>query len=240
MAFTDAPDAQRQLEAFLAECAARQVPLSSFQLSSGYSSSAAGRRHVFTWNSGKVPDPDGLAAAYAAAGVRLAANIKSPPPVAPRPSPTPGERLWPHAPAPRPARGSPAATELAPPRRPCLLVDHPEYAACAAAALFVGASGAASAAAAGAPPSSGAVFWPSTPSAAAYSPERSMFWDADGAPRAMRAARSARARTCVSDLSPAWPALRLAPRLYEPGRRRVVARPRGRGAAAARHRRHLE
>uniref|UniRef100_A0A7S3SND6 Glycoside hydrolase family 31 N-terminal domain-containing protein n=2 Tax=Emiliania huxleyi TaxID=2903 RepID=A0A7S3SND6_EMIHU len=139
MAFTDAPDAQRQLEAFLAECAARQVPLSSFQLSSGYSSSAAGRRHVFTWNSGKVPDPDGLAAAYAAAGVRLAANIK-----------------------------------------PCLLVDHPEYAACAAAALFVGASGAASAAAAGAPPSSGAVFWPSTPSAAAYSPERSMFWDADG------------------------------------------------------------
>ena len=148
--------------------------------------------------------------------------------------------LWPHAPAPRPARGGPAATELAPPRRPCLLVDHPEYAACAAAALFVGASGAASAAAAGAPPSSGAVFWPSTPSAAAYSPERSMFWDADGAPRAMRAARSARARTCVSDLSPAWPALRLAPRLYEPGRRRVVARPRGRGAAAARHRRHLE
>lgn len=150
-------------------------------------------------------------------------------------------RPWPHAPAPRPARGcGPAATELAPPRRPCLLVDHPDYAACAAAALFVGASGAASAAAAGAPPSSGAVFWPSTPSAAAYSPERSMFWDADGAPRAMWAARSARARTCVSDLSPAWPALRLAPRLYEPGRRRVVARPRGRGAAAARHRRHLE
>jgi len=92
MAFTDAPDAQRQLEAFLAECAARQVPLSSFQLSSGYTSSAAGRRHVFTWNSGKVPDPDGLAAAYAAAGVHLAANIKYPPPVVPRPSPTPGER----------------------------------------------------------------------------------------------------------------------------------------------------
>jgi len=75
MAYTDAPDAQARLEGFLDRIEAHDIPCDSFQMSSGYTSIGA-KRYVFHWNRDKVPDPDALAARFAAAGVRLVANIK--------------------------------------------------------------------------------------------------------------------------------------------------------------------
>lgn len=76
MLYTEAPDAQRQLEQFIAECAEHDIPCDLFHMSSGYTVDASGARMVFTWNRDRVPDPHGLAAAFNAAGMRLAANIK--------------------------------------------------------------------------------------------------------------------------------------------------------------------
>lgn len=75
MHYTDAPNAQEQLEGFVRLVDEHDIPCDSFQLSSGYSSIGA-KRYVFTWNSAKVPDPAGLAATFAGAGLHLAANIK--------------------------------------------------------------------------------------------------------------------------------------------------------------------
>ena len=75
MSYTDAPDAQAQLLGFLDRIAAHDLPCDSFQMSSGYSS-IGHRRYVFHWNHDKVPDPAGMAARFAEAGVNLVANIK--------------------------------------------------------------------------------------------------------------------------------------------------------------------
>ncbi len=75
MAYADAPDAQAQLEGFLALCAAHDIPCESFHLSSGYTSIGEGR-YVFTWNREKFPDPEGLTETFSAAGVPILANVK--------------------------------------------------------------------------------------------------------------------------------------------------------------------
>jgi len=75
MSYTDAPDAQERMRSFLQLCAAHEVPCSSFQLSSGYTSIGT-KRYVFNWNRDKFPDPAAFAAEFAAAGLMLAANIK--------------------------------------------------------------------------------------------------------------------------------------------------------------------
>ncbi|ADZ71624.1 TIM-barrel domain-containing protein [Polymorphum gilvum] len=75
MHYTDAPDAQAQLEGFVRLVAEHDIPCDSFQLSSGYSSIGA-KRYVFTWNRDKVPDPSAMARIFAEAGIHLAANIK--------------------------------------------------------------------------------------------------------------------------------------------------------------------
>ena len=75
MALADAPDAEKRLTGYLDECQAREVPCPSFHLSSGYTG-AAGKRHVFTWNAEKFPDPARFVKAFAGRGVRLVANIK--------------------------------------------------------------------------------------------------------------------------------------------------------------------
>lgn len=76
MLYTEAPDAQRQLENFLDELATHQIPCDLFHMSSGYTTDETGARLVFNWNNARVPDPHGLSAKFHAAGVRLAANIK--------------------------------------------------------------------------------------------------------------------------------------------------------------------
>ena len=63
------------MQQFLDLCSTHSVPCSSFQMSSGYTS-IGDKRYVFHWNSSKFPDPKAFAAAYARAGLHLAANIK--------------------------------------------------------------------------------------------------------------------------------------------------------------------
>lgn len=75
MAYTDAPDAQAQMQGFLDDLAKHEIPCGSFHLSSGYTS-IGDKRYVFTWNRDKFPDPADFIASYAKAGVRLIANIK--------------------------------------------------------------------------------------------------------------------------------------------------------------------
>ena len=75
MAYTDAADAQARMADFLAGCQANDILCSSFHLSSGYTSIGE-RRHVFTWNRDKFPDPQAFTQSYAERGVHLCANIK--------------------------------------------------------------------------------------------------------------------------------------------------------------------
>lgn len=75
MSYTDAEDAQAQLEGFLDRIAEHEIPCDSFQMSSGYTSIGP-KRYVFNWNHDKVPDIDGMTAKFHDAGVHLIANIK--------------------------------------------------------------------------------------------------------------------------------------------------------------------
>lgn len=75
MHYTDADDAQNQVEGFLALLAEHGIPCDSFQMSSGYTS-IAGKRYVFNWNHDKFPDAPAMAERFRVAGVHLAANIK--------------------------------------------------------------------------------------------------------------------------------------------------------------------
>lgn len=75
MSYTDADDAQVQLEGFVDKIAAHDIPCDSFQLSSGYSS-INGKRYVFNWNREKVPDVKAMTGKFHDADVHLIANIK--------------------------------------------------------------------------------------------------------------------------------------------------------------------
>lgn len=75
MSYTDAPDAQVQLEGFLQKIAEHDIPCDSFQMSSGYTS-IGDKRYVFNWNTDKVPDVLSMTDRFRAAGVHLIANIK--------------------------------------------------------------------------------------------------------------------------------------------------------------------
>jgi alpha-glucosidase len=75
MAYTDAPNAQTQMAGFLTALKTHEISCGSFHLSSGYTSIGA-RRYVFTWNRDKFPEPAAFLRDYAAAGVRVIANIK--------------------------------------------------------------------------------------------------------------------------------------------------------------------
>ena len=75
MALADSDDAQAQMEAFIARCAAENIPISAFHFGSGYTSIGR-RRYVFTWNSDKYPDPKALLQKFHAAGMRVVANLK--------------------------------------------------------------------------------------------------------------------------------------------------------------------
>lgn len=75
MYYTDAPDAQNQLNGFLDHCRAHDIPCDSFQLSSGYTS-INGKRYTFNWNHDKFPDPKAMSAHFLAHGIHLCANIK--------------------------------------------------------------------------------------------------------------------------------------------------------------------
>jgi alpha-glucosidase len=75
MDLAGAADAEARLKGFLHDCRTHAVPCSSFHLSSGYTE-ADGKRHVFTWNRKKFPDPSAFVESFSDAGVRMVANIK--------------------------------------------------------------------------------------------------------------------------------------------------------------------
>ncbi|GBU09025.1 glucosidase [Gammaproteobacteria bacterium] len=75
MSYTDAPDAQVQLQQFIKLCQEHHIACDSFQLSSGYTSIGT-KRYVFHWNTQKVPDILSLSSSFHHAGIKLAANIK--------------------------------------------------------------------------------------------------------------------------------------------------------------------
>ncbi|MGI4878312.1 MAG: TIM-barrel domain-containing protein [Janthinobacterium lividum] len=75
MTYTDAPDAAARMMDFVDGLERHDIGCTSFHFSSGYTS-IGDKRYVFHWNRTKFPDPAGFAAAYAAAGLRLVANIK--------------------------------------------------------------------------------------------------------------------------------------------------------------------
>lgn len=75
MSYTDAPDAQQQMNEFLDKCREHEILCDSFHLSSGYTSIGP-KRYVFNWNHEKFPDIHGFTRHYADHGVALCANIK--------------------------------------------------------------------------------------------------------------------------------------------------------------------
>lgn len=75
MSYTDADDAQAQLQGFVDKIAEHNIPCDSFQMSSGYTSIGT-KRYVFNWNRDKVPDVEGLTEKFSGADVHLIANIK--------------------------------------------------------------------------------------------------------------------------------------------------------------------
>ena len=75
MAYTDAPDAERQLRGFLARCEDCGIRPGGFYLSSGYTQ-IGDKRFVFHWNREKIPDPEGLSRAFREAGVEFLPNVK--------------------------------------------------------------------------------------------------------------------------------------------------------------------
>ncbi|QJX76482.1 glycoside hydrolase family 31 protein [Priestia megaterium] len=75
MSYTDAPDAQMQLNEFLKLCEKHDILCDSFQLSSGYTS-IEDKRYVFNWNQSKIPSPKKMVNDFHDKGLRLCANIK--------------------------------------------------------------------------------------------------------------------------------------------------------------------
>jgi len=76
MSYTEAPDAQAQLARFAELCQLHDIPCDMFHLSSGYTTSATGKRYVFQWNHDRVPDPAAMVNHFHQAGIRVAPNIK--------------------------------------------------------------------------------------------------------------------------------------------------------------------
>ncbi|MCB9450427.1 MAG: DUF5110 domain-containing protein [Anaerolineaceae bacterium] len=76
MKYTEAPDAQAQLNQFAQLCRQHDIPCDLFHLSSGYTTNESGQRCVFTWNRGRIPDPQQMVDDFHEAGIRLAPNIK--------------------------------------------------------------------------------------------------------------------------------------------------------------------
>ena len=75
MAYTDAPDSEKQFDGFLDKLRQTDISCSGFYLSSGYTS--IGRlRCVFNWNRDKFPDPAGFVKKFADEGITVIPNIK--------------------------------------------------------------------------------------------------------------------------------------------------------------------
>lgn len=75
MTYTDLPESQKLLNNFLNDCKTHDIPCSSFQLSSGYTS-IGDKRYVFNWNREKFQDIKAFTEHFHKNGIKLCANIK--------------------------------------------------------------------------------------------------------------------------------------------------------------------
>lgn len=75
MAYTDAPDAETQMDGFLQKLEEYGLPCKGFYLSSGYTS-IGNRRYVFHWNTDKFPNPEAFIEKFANNGIQIIPNIK--------------------------------------------------------------------------------------------------------------------------------------------------------------------
>ncbi len=75
MAYTDAPDSEKQLGGFLTRLKETELSCGGFYLSSGYTS-IGNLRCVFHWNKEKFPDPEAFIRRFADEGITVIPNIK--------------------------------------------------------------------------------------------------------------------------------------------------------------------
>lgn len=75
MAYTDAPDSEKQMNTFLDKINEIGLSCSGFYLSSGYTSIGP-QRYVFNWNTDKFPKPAEFIKRFADNGIELIPNIK--------------------------------------------------------------------------------------------------------------------------------------------------------------------
>ncbi|MCM1114983.1 MAG: DUF5110 domain-containing protein [Clostridium sp.] len=75
MAYTDAPDSEKQMNAFLDKVKKLGLSCSGFYLSSGYTSIGA-QRYVFNWNTDKFPNPKKFIQHFSDNGIEIIPNIK--------------------------------------------------------------------------------------------------------------------------------------------------------------------
>ncbi|MBR5095406.1 MAG: hypothetical protein IK095_09935, partial [Oscillospiraceae bacterium] len=75
MAYADAPDADRQIRAFVRRARAEGLRPAGFYLSSGYTN-CGGLRCVFHWDRERIPSPEDLAAWLRRSGVEPICNVK--------------------------------------------------------------------------------------------------------------------------------------------------------------------
>ena len=75
MEYTDSPNADEKLRAFVSKCEEYGIKCGGFYLSSGYTQ-IGDKRCVFHWNLDKIPSPEGLADFFAKHGIEFLANVK--------------------------------------------------------------------------------------------------------------------------------------------------------------------
>lgn len=75
MAYTDAPDSEKQMNNFLSKIKEIGLSCSGFYLSSGYTSIGT-QRYVFNWNTDKFPEPEKFIKNFSDNGIELIPNIK--------------------------------------------------------------------------------------------------------------------------------------------------------------------
>lgn len=75
MAYTDAPDSEKQMNGFLNKLEEHNLSCKGFYLSSGYTS-IGDRRYVFHWNYDKFPNPKEFIKKFADRDIRIIPNIK--------------------------------------------------------------------------------------------------------------------------------------------------------------------
>lgn len=75
MAYTDAPDSEKQMNGFLQKLEEYDLSCKGFYLSSGYTS-IGDRRYVFHWNTDKFPNPESFIKKFSDSGIQIIPNIK--------------------------------------------------------------------------------------------------------------------------------------------------------------------